>query len=86
MRIITLLNVKFLVHNNIRGDKMIDYSPLWKTMEEKNITQYFLMKKGNIDNKTIYNLKRNKGITMSTLEKLCEALDCTPNDVVSFHK
>ena len=67
MRIITLLNVNFLVHNNIRGDKMIDYSPLWKTMEEKNITQYFLMKKGNIDNKTIYNLKRNKGITMSTL-------------------
>lgn len=86
MRIITLLNVKFIVHNNNRGDKMIDYSPLWKTMEEKNITQYFLMKKGNIDNKTIYNLKRNKGITMSTLEKLCEALDCTPNDVVSFHK
>lgn len=55
-------------------------------MEKKNITQYFLMKKGNIDNKTIYNLKRNKGITMATLEKLCEALDCTPNDIVSFHK
>lgn len=65
---------------------MIDYSPLWKTMEKKNITQYFLMKKGNIDNKTIYNLKRNKGITMTTLEKLCEALECTPNDIVSFHK
>lgn len=65
---------------------MIDYSPLWKTMKEKNITQYYLMKKGNIDNKTIYNLKRNKGITMSTLEKLCEALDCSPNEIVSFHK
>ncbi len=64
---------------------MIDYSPLWKTMKEKNITQYYLMKKGNIDNKTIYNLKRNKGITMSTLEKLCEALDCIRNEIVSFH-
>ncbi len=65
---------------------MVDYSPLWKTMKEKNITQYFLMKQGNIDNKTIYNLKRNKGITMATLEKLCEALECTPNDIVTFHK
>lgn len=68
------------------GDEMVDYSPLWKTMKEKNITQYFLMKQGNIDNKTIYNLKRNKGITMATLEKLCEALECTPNDIVTFHK
>lgn len=65
---------------------MVDYSPLWKTMKEKNITQYFLMKQGNIDNKTIYNLERNKGITMATLEKLCEALECTPNDIVTFHK
>lgn len=64
---------------------MIDYSPLWKMMEEKNISQYYLVKHGNIDNKTIYNLKRNKGITMATLEKLCRALDCTANDIVSFH-
>ncbi len=74
------------MHNINRGDEMVDYSPLWKTMEQKNISQYFLMKKGNIDNKTIYNLKRNKGITMTTLEKLCEVLDCTPNDIVTFHK
>ena len=65
---------------------MVDYAPLWKTMKEKNISQYHLIKKCDIDNKTIYNLKRNKGITMATLEKLCDALDCTPNDIVSFHK
>lgn len=28
---------------------MVDYSPLWKTMQEKNISQYYLMKKGDID-------------------------------------
>ena len=65
---------------------MVDYSPLWNTMQEKNISQYYLMKKGDIDNKTIYNLKRNKGITMATLEQLCDVLDCTPNDIVVFHK
>ncbi len=63
---------------------MVDYSPLWNTMAEKSISQYYLIKHGDIDNKTIYNLKRNENITMLTLEKLCRALDCTPNDVVKF--
>lgn len=81
-----LLNIFAPVHNENRGEKMVDYAPLWKTMKEKNISQYHLIKKCDIDNKTIYNLKRNKSITMATLEKLCDALDCTPNDIVSFHK
>ena len=29
-------------------------------------------------------LKKNKNITMLTLEKLCRILDCTPNDIVKF--
>lgn len=62
---------------------IIDFSPLWKTMEEKNITQYRLLKSG-IDNKTLDTLKKNKNITLLTLEKLCHILDCSPNDVVMF--
>lgn len=62
---------------------MIDYSPLWKTMEEKGISQYHLLKNG-IDNKTLDSFKKNKNITMLTLEKLCRILKCTPNDVVRF--
>lgn len=52
-------------------------------MEEKNITQYRLLKSG-IDNKTLDTLKKNKNITLLTLEKLCHILDCSPNDVVMF--
>ena len=33
---------------------------------------------------TIMTLKRNKRITINTLERLCKVLDCTPNDVVTF--
>ena len=29
-------------------------------------------------------LKKNKNITMLTLEKLCTIIDCTPNDIVQF--
>ena len=62
---------------------IINFSPLWKTMEEKGITQYRLLKSG-IDNKTLDTLKKNNNITLLTLEKLCRILDCEPNDVVSF--
>ena len=65
------------------ADRMIDYSPLWKTMQEKQISQYTLLKSG-IDNKTLDSLKKNKNITLLTLEKLCNILDCTPNDIVRF--
>ena len=62
---------------------IIDFSPLWTTMEEKGVTQYQLLKSG-IDNKTLDSLKKNKNITLVTLEKLCRILECEPNDVVKF--
>ena len=62
---------------------MFDYSPLWETMQNRGVSQYQLLKAG-IDNKTLDSLKKNKNITMVTLEKLCRLIDCSPNDVVRF--
>ena len=63
---------------------MISYEPLWRTMKEKHITTYALIYKNNISSHTITNLKRNKSITMYTLEKLCRILDCQAESVVEF--
>ena len=52
-------------------------------MEEKQISQYVLLKSG-IDHKTLDRLKKNSNITALTLEKLCLILDCQPNDVITF--
>lgn len=62
---------------------IISYNPLWQTMEQKGVTQYFLLKSG-IDNKTLDSLKKNKNITLLTVEKLCNIIDCTPNEIVEF--
>jgi DNA-binding Xre family transcriptional regulator len=62
---------------------IVDYSPLWKTMEKKGVSQYRLIKSG-VDNRTIDSLKNNRNITMNTLEKICKIINCTPNDVVRF--
>lgn len=63
---------------------MVSYEPLWKTMKQQDITTYTLIEKHHILSKTIYNLKHNKHITTSTLEKLCMILACTPNDIIEF--
>ncbi|MDE7245197.1 MAG: helix-turn-helix domain-containing protein [Oscillospiraceae bacterium] len=64
---------------------MIDYAPLWETMRKHQVTQYHLLQCG-IDNKTLDSLKKNKNITLLTLEKLCNIIECTPNDIVRFIK
>lgn len=62
---------------------MIDYSPLWEIMEEKGISQYYLIHHG-IAGKTIYNMKRSCHISTATLEKLCKIIKCTPDDIIKF--
>ena len=64
---------------------IFDYRPLWDTMRKNGVSQYQLLK-GGIDNKTLDSLKKNKNITMVTLEKLCRIVGCTPYDVVRFEE
>ena len=52
------------------GGYMIDYSPLWQTMKEKEITQYYLLQNG-VDNKTLDSLKKNKNITKKQKDMVC---------------
>lgn len=62
---------------------MIDYAPLWKILDEKEISQYYLVQHG-IASKTIYNMKRHCYISTSTVEKLCKIIECMPNDIMQF--
>lgn len=62
---------------------MLDYSPLWKTMKQKGISQYQLINLG-IEKSLLERLRKNQNITALTIEKLCKLLECTPNDVITF--
>lgn len=63
---------------------MISYEPLWRTMKDRGVTTYTLIYKQGFSAYTITNLRRNKSITMNTLEKLCKVLQCMPNDIIEF--
>lgn len=87
----SMFNPEFSFNNGLYQDeriisKLISYEPLWKTMADKGIATYALINNYGISSRTIHNLKHTKGITVYTLERLCEILDCTPNDVIEFKK
>ncbi len=63
---------------------MLSYGPLWKTMKDRKVTTYTLIYKKGFSAATITSLRKNKSITMYTLGRLCEILECTPNDIVEF--
>ena len=73
--------VQIYCNSGVRA--IISYEPLWKTLQEKGISQYYLLQNG-LDNKTLDSLKKGKNITLLTLEKLCKLIDCTPNDIIEF--
>lgn len=57
-------------------------------MAKRKISSQELAKKVGITPANLSILKTNKGkaIRFSTLDKICEALECTPGDILVFEK
>lgn len=68
------------------GIEMFNYDPLWQTMKEKGITQYQLIKEYGISTGTLDCLRKSRSITVYTIEKLCNILECTPNDIIEIKR
>lgn len=65
---------------------MISYDPLWRTLKEKNVSTYKLIKDYNFSKGTLDRLRKQQNITMETLDFLCDILDCTVSDIIEFKK
>jgi DNA-binding Xre family transcriptional regulator len=70
----------------MEGWNMIVFDKLWITMEQKGVSTYWLREKCGIDRKTIRRLKANENMETKTLNKLCEALDCSLEDIAQYRK
>lgn len=59
-----------------------------RLMVEKKISLNVLAEKVGITNVNLSKIKNNKvnAIRFSTLEKICEILDCSPGDILKFEK
>ena len=63
---------------------MICYSPLWKTMAEKQMTTYTLRFKYGMSHATVQRLQADMPVSTHTLNKLCEILQCRLEDVAVY--
>lgn len=61
---------------------MIDYSPLWETMKEKNVSTYSLIRDYNFSKGTLDSLKQNRNVTLNTIEMICRILQVPIEKVV----
>ena len=65
---------------------MICFDKLWKTMKEKGISQYKLIKEYNFSTGQLDRLRKNENVNTFTLNQLCEILDCDLNDIAEYRK
>ncbi len=63
---------------------MIRYDKLFKTMKEKNISQYKLIKVYHVSTGQLDRLRRNENVSTYTLNMLCKILDCKLSDIAEY--
>ena len=63
---------------------MISFDGLWKTMKDRGISQYALIKKYHISPAQITRLKRNESVSTHTIEVFCKILNCSVGDIMEY--
>ncbi len=63
---------------------MIIYDPLWRTLNEKNLSTYDLIYRFGLSANTVHRIKNGKAITTNTLNELCFILKCSVSDVIEY--
>lgn len=62
----------------------LNYKPLWILLAKKSLKKTDVIVMAGITTNVMAQMGKNKPITLKNLERICKALECTPNDVFSF--
>ncbi len=63
---------------------MIVFNKLWKTMKDKGISQYKLIKEYHISTGQLDRLRKNENVNSYTLDQLCKILGCKLEDIAEY--
>ena len=64
----------------------ISYQPLWNTLKERKMRKEDLRLAAGLTTNMIANMGKGKHISMETLTKICETLNCDILDVIEFEE
>ena len=62
----------------------VTYKKLFKLMIDKDMKKKELKAKASIVNSTMAKLSNNENVTVEVLAKICDAMDCTLDDIVEI--
>ena len=62
----------------------VSYSKLWKLLVDKRMNKSQLREAAGISTNAVAKLGRNETVSLETLKKICNALDCNIEDVIEF--
>ena len=60
------------------------YDKLWKMLIDKKMKKIDLMRIAKISSNALAHLSKDESVSVDCIEKICVALDCTPNDMLEF--
>jgi len=63
---------------------MICYEKLWKTLKDRGISQYWLIKNHGMSTGQLDRLRKNENISTYTLNTLCKILNCRIEDIAEY--
>ncbi|UTC64628.1 helix-turn-helix domain-containing protein [Treponema sp. OMZ 792] len=62
----------------------LNYKPLWIQLIKKDLMKVDVIRMAGLTTNVMAQMGKNKPITFKNLERICKALECTTNDVISF--
>ena len=62
----------------------ISYKPLWKTLIDRGMSKKDLRLQAHLTTNHIANMGKGEYISMQTLIKICETLNCSITDVIEL--
>ncbi len=65
---------------------MVSYKPLWKLLVDRELSKHDLQVKAHIAPNTMTKLRRGEEVSMTILNKICRALDCSYGDIMEYIK
>ena len=64
--------------------RTVSYDPLWKKLIDVKMNKTELAEKAGIARSTIAKMGKNEIVSLDVIVKICDALDCGIEDVVSI--
>ncbi len=66
--------------------RKVSYLPLWQLLLERGMTKSQMRIEAGLTTNVLANMNKRQHISMDSLIRICDALDCNLNDVVELVK